>query len=254
MNQDILKPMRDDGYLRMQLTFDDYCALLESGNLPRRKVELIEGEIIFKTDSLGGVDLASEFPLMPMWEDGYVRKQLTLSDCEVLESAGLLEAGRYELIEGEVVYKMPQDLIHAAVVSTLMQIFFALFGAERVFTQATLKMAKKWVTSGPEPDLVVLRLPMKHYYTTNTDPLADVLLVVEVANTTLKGDTTTKEQLYARNAIPEYWIVAIERRELRVYRDPTLDGYTSLRILTEGETVSPLSSPETEIEVSDLMP
>ena len=254
MNENLLKPMREDGYFRKKLTFDDYCALLESGNLPARKVELIDGDIIFKKDYLEGVDLAQHFPLMPEYEDGYPRKALTLSDCEVLIGAGLLGEREFELIEGEIVYRMPQNLVHAAVISIILQIFFGLFGAERIFTQATLKIGAMGYTSGPEPDVAVLRLPLKHYYTTDTNPLEDVLIVVEVANTTLRGDTTVKALLYAKSAIPECWVVSLDKRELLVYRDPTPEGYANLQTLTEGMTLSPLSAPDAIVEVATLLP
>ena len=100
----------------------------------------------------------------------------------------------------------------------------------------------------------VLRLPLKHYYTTDTNPLEDVLIVVEVANTTLRGDTTVKALLYAKSAIPECWVVSLDKRELLVYRDPTPEGYANLQTLTEGMTLSPLSAPDAIVEVATLLP
>ena len=79
-------------------------------------------------------------------------------------------------------------------------------------------------------------------------------MVVEVSVSTLTGDKKTKNRIYARNGIPEYWVVNVEGRELIVHRQPGADGYASVVTLQETDTVSPLAAPTSVIAVRDLLP
>src|SRR5262249_23775846 len=90
---------------------------------------------------------------------------------------------------------------------------------------------------------------------------ATAVLIVEVAETSLRYDRTQKASLYARSDIAEYWIVNLPDRQLEVYRDPQPDaaqpfgfGYASVRILGEQDRVSPLAAPGVAIAVADLLP
>jgi Uma2 family endonuclease len=78
----------------------------------------------------------------------------------------------------------------------------------------------------------------------------DVLLIVEIADTSLRYDQTTKLRVYARAGIPESWIVSVEGEWIDVYRSPEGDGYRERRRAASGETVSPAAFPD--VDVADV--
>lgn len=80
------------------------------------------------------------------------------------------------------------------------------------------------------------------------------MLAVEVSDSTLRTDRTVKATLYGQAGINEYWVVNINGRTLEVFRQPGANGYTNVTTLTENETVRPLSAPQAEIRVVDLLP
>lgn len=106
--------------------------------------------------------------------------------------------------------------------------------------------------SEPQPDLVLLRLQSDYYASSHPTP-ADVLLVVEVADTSATLDRQVKLPLYARSAIPESWIADLNADILMVYRDPTPMGYRLTLTLRRGDRVTPLAFPDREIAVADIL-
>ena len=186
---------------------------------------------------------------LPPREDGFVRKKWSVKECRFLTDSGLLEPGKYELIEGEVVFKMGQGRKHIYVVAQIIAILTAIFG-DAVQTQAEIGVGEIDDFNDPEPDVTVLRGTLRDYLDREPDPSTDVVLAVEAAQTSLRGDTTTKAQLYALHGVPEYWVVAIARRELIVYRQPTADGYAAVQTFSETESVAPLAAPESPFKVA----
>lgn len=83
---------------------------------------------------------------------------------------------------------------------------------------------------------------------------ATALLVVEVADGSLRRDRTVKQRVYARCGIPEYWLVAIPDKRVEVYRDPAGDGYRTVSMHRCGDTVAPLARPAAAMAVNDLLP
>jgi Uma2 family endonuclease len=109
----------------------------------------------------------------------------------------------------------------------------------------------KW--SEPEPDVsIVLGGPFD--YLPEHPKAADVRLLIEVADTTLRFDRGRKRSAYARSDIPEYWIVNLPARQLEVYRDPVGSRYRSVTVHSEHEAVTPLAAPHAFVRVSDLLP
>jgi Uma2 family endonuclease len=79
-------------------------------------------------------------------------------------------------------------------------------------------------------------------------------LVVEVSDTTLGFDRLRKKRVYARNAIPEYWILDLQAHCLEVYRDPVGEDYCSKTTLNADGEIAPVVLPDTEVLVADLLP
>ncbi len=183
----------------------------------------------------------------------FPRKRFTVAECRFLQDGGLLEAGRYELIEGDIVYKMPQGFAHKTSVSLLMGILSGVFGAFGLRNQADFGVGLRDEYSDPEPDICVLRGHVRDYADREPEP-EEVLLVCEIAASSLEGDTTVKTGIYARQGLQEYWVVDVVGRVLHVYRDPIAGVYASHVTLTETQTVSPLAAPDAGIAVADILP
>src|SRR5258708_28575710 len=189
---------------------------------------------------------------LPPREDGFVRKKWSIKECRFLVDAGLLEPGKCELIEGEVVFKMGQWRRHVYVISRIVEILSAIFGGIHIQSQAQVGIGEVDEFNDPEPDVAVTRGSLHDYIDREPDPATEVLLVVEASDTTLMGDTTTKVRLYAQNGIPEYWVVSVSRRELIVYRQPSGEEYLDVRTYSETESVCPLAAANSAVRVSDL--
>ena len=105
--------------------------------------------------------------------------------------------------------------------------------------------------SEPEPDIVIAKLPRSQYLEHHPFP-SDILLLVEVSKSTLERDTSIKKRVYARENIPEYWVVDVIRRKLIVYRSPVLGDYQLITELSGSETISPLAFPDVEIGIGEI--
>ena len=106
------------------------------------------------------------------------------------------------------------------------------------------------------PDILVVKAAFRDFLV-NQPTTAD--LIVEVSDTTVFFDTTTKAEVYATAGIPEYWVIDVNARTLLVLRDPAPVGgnghaYRSSRTLTETDTLTPLAAPNATLRVADLLP
>ena len=108
--------------------------------------------------------------------------------------------------------------------------------------------------SRPEPDLALL-LPREDFYSGSAPCAADILLLIEVADSSLTVDRTSKFSLYAESGVREYWIVNLIDRCVEVYRDSQQDGtYSDTRVLHSGETLSILALPGVTLGVDQVFP
>ena len=108
-------------------------------------------------------------------------------------------------------------------------------------------------TNEPEPDLIVLKRDLSHFTSDSPRP-QDLQLVVEVADSTLGFDLTTKATLYARAAIAEYWVLDVAGRRMIVDRDPQVGRYASIAASGSEESVAPLAAPESLLRIKDAFP
>ena len=162
---------------------------------------------------------------------------------------------KFELIEGEIFEKMSQDEPHAV---TLSLTEIALSG---VFLNCYVRGQQPMIlgeTSKPEPDLAVVTGTPRDYLTSHPTTAE---LVIEISDSTLVQDQTTKAAIYARAQIAEYWIVNLVERTLEVRRQPAAmpnellgHGYRSTQILLPGESIAPLGAPNLPIGVNELLP
>jgi Uma2 family endonuclease len=118
-----------------------------------------------------------------------------------------------------------------------------------VFVQSPLVLGER---SAPQPDVMVLRSRADRYYDSHPTA-ADALLVVEVADTTLRYDLEIKRPLCARAGVSEFWVVDIDRRELHVFREPGQD-YSIHRILAVSDNVAAAALGDVALPVAALFP
>jgi Uma2 family endonuclease len=175
---------------------------------------------------------------------------------ERLVELGAFLGERLELLDGLLVVQEPQGAPHAAIVAQIGQVLATEFGAGwHPRLQAPLALDDD---SEPEPDVVVVPGTPRDYVTAHP-PTA--VLVVEVADSSLRLDRKLKAGMYARARLPEYWIVNLVERALEVHRDPQPDteaaygwAYRTVDILRPPLTVTPLGAPGARIPVADLLP
>lgn len=106
--------------------------------------------------------------------------------------------------------------------------------------------------SKPQPDLALLKLD-PDFYAREHPSAADVLLVVEVMDSSASYDREVKVPLYARFAIPETWLVDVAQGSIEVYRAPGPEGYRQVRTLRRGMRLSPQAFPELIVTVDELL-
>jgi len=158
---------------------------------------------------------------------------------------------RLELIEGEIIERAPIGSPHAGTVMILNRLFNRAAGETAlVLVQSPVIVGERSV---PQPDLALLK-PRADNYTRSHPAATDVLLVVEVADTTRAFDIGTKVPLYARSAIAEAWVVDLQERVLHAYRDPGADGYRTSLALKGDESISPLALPALVLSLAELFP
>lgn len=179
------------------------------------------------------------------------RKRWTRSECEALAKSGVLDCQRLELIEGELIVKMGKKRPHVSSLKLLEIWLEGVFGARLVIPESPIDVSPEDNPSNePEPDLIVLKRDLSHFTDANPRP-EDLQLVVEVADSTLSFDRTTKARLYARAGIVEYWVLDVARRQMIVHRDPREGRYVPVVAYGSEESVSPLSAPGSSLRISD---
>ncbi len=179
-------------------------------------------------------------------------KRWTRDECATLEQAGLIDARRYELIDGELIQKMGKNHPHMLAVLLLGTWLRRTFGETFVVQEPSIDLRPEDTpTSDPEPDLIVLNRSFLEF-TSKAKP-DDIRLAVEVSSATLSFDLTAKARLYARAKIAEYWVVDLQGRRLIVHRDPAGDAFQLVIAYGEHEQVAPLAAPSSQLGVDEIL-
>ena len=167
------------------------------------------------------------------------------------EARILPEDSRIELIAGDIVVREPIGSYHAGTVNRLNRLWTSMLGDRAVVqVQNPLELAED--DSEVQPDVTLLR-PRSDFYASGHPVPADVLLLIEVADTTLGSDRRVKIPLYARAGVREVWLVNLTDDRLEVHRDPMAGRYRHARILQRGESVGPEAFPDLSVAIADLL-
>lgn len=172
------------------------------------------------------------------------RHRFTVAEFEKMHRAGAFpQELRLELLEGEV-FEMPpmgDDRVDKLAVLN-EELVLKLREKARILCQVPLRTAEE--TSLPEPDFAVID---RNSYPGGVPHAEQVRLVVEISDTTLAYDRGRKLRVYARNKVPEVWILDVKGKQLEVYRDPQGEDYRSKQTYDEGDEVAPAAFPETPL-------
>lgn len=158
---------------------------------------------------------------------------------------------RLELIDGEIIEMARIGSPHAAIVKILNRLLVRLVGERAIVSVQDPVVATE--RSVPQPDIALLKPRADGYYSAHPGA-ADVLLLVEVSDTTLAFDLDTKIPLYARAGIAEVWVIDVNARSVRVHRDPGAGVYASTFVVQGDKSVAPLALSEARIALSDIFP
>jgi Uma2 family endonuclease len=177
------------------------------------------------------------------------RRRWTRAECELMASVGLLDGERLELIDGELIRKMAKNDPHIFTVRTLQKWLQSAFGFDRILKEDPINVAAaENEHNEPEPDLVLLKEPTTR---SRMKPSPDnILLVIEVAESTRSFDLTKKADLYARAGIPDYWVFDTNKSEVIVHREPAQGKYSSVAVYREDESIAPLAAPQLQLKVA----
>jgi Uma2 family endonuclease len=175
-------------------------------------------------------------------------RRFTVAEYQKLGEAGILhEDDRVELLNGEIITMSPIGHRHITAIRHLLEVFSEQRRRRYwIDVQSPLTLGDG---SQPQPDLILLR---RKTAGNRVPEAADVLLAVEVADSSLGYDRSEKLPAYARAAIPEIWIVNLLQDVIEVHRDPQGGAYQTILRHGHEATLSPLSYPDVEVRVSEV--
>jgi Uma2 family endonuclease len=179
------------------------------------------------------------------------RKRFTADDYQRMGQAGILRAeDRVELIDGEIVTMTPIGPRHCANVDRATRAFVTKAGDSAIVrVQGSVRLD---MYTEPEPDLVLLR-PRADFYASQHPGPADILLIVEVADSSIEYDREVKARVYARSRIHEYWLADLNGQELVCYSAPEGGTYQNVQRYTRGQSLAPQLLPACVVSTEDLL-
>ena len=179
------------------------------------------------------------------------RHRLTVDDYRRMGETGILGPElRVELIDGEIIDMPPIGSVHASRVAQIGRRFERAVGDAAIVWQQNPVLLPDF--SAPQPDVALLR-PDDGFYESALPTAGDVLLIVEVSDSTLAFDRNVKGPLYAEAGVPEYWRLEVPARRLVLHADPGPDGYRRERTAIDLTRLVPVALPGTELDLSGLV-
>ena len=168
---------------------------------------------------------------------------------EAIGTSFLPEDPRVELIRGELIRKIPVGNPHMAAVKRLNR-WFSRVPGERflIGVQDMIELAD----SLPHPDFTLL-VPVEDCYESRVAQPSDILLLVEVADSSLPFDQTIKLPIYAENGVRDYWIVNLIDQRIEVYRQPQAGTYADVQRFGRGQSIAPLALSDVLVPVDEIL-
>ena len=186
----------------------------------------------------------------PLPANGVKPRLITVAEYDRMIEFGIYtDNDRIELLNGEIIELMPKGPKHTSANSRLVRFFIRLFG-EKLIVRGQDPI---WLDgiSEPEPDIVLANWNETEYSEGHPTP-ADILLIMEISDTTLAYDRETKAKAYSRNGIQQYLLLNLQNETLENFREPDADGYQFKRTLRKGDSLNLVAFPDIEINVDEL--
>ena len=177
--------------------------------------------------------------------------QFTADEYTRMAAEGIIPAGaRVELIDGEIIEMSPIGSRHNAFVDRLTRILVTRLGESAIVrVQGSIRLGEKVV---PQPDFTVLR-PRADFYEDDLPGPGDVVLVVEVADSSLSYDRNEKSRLYARYGVPEYWLLDLVQNTVLVHSEPGPVAYQHVEIRSRGDVWNSHSLPDLRVGGAEIL-
>jgi Uma2 family endonuclease len=180
------------------------------------------------------------------------RRRFTLEEYHRMGEVGIFhEDDRVELIEGEIVEMSPIGRLHAATVDRIANVFSRRLG-ERAIVRVQNPIVFTNLVSEPQPDVTLL-VPLADFYASGHPGPSDILLVVEVMDSTVAYDHGVKLRLYARAGVAEVWLANVNTHRIEGYRQPGPEGYGESRVFQEDERLSIQAFPDVTFTARELL-
>jgi len=179
------------------------------------------------------------------------RRRFTADEYLAMGDAGILRAeDRVELIDGDIVALTPIGRRHVALVNRLNRLLVARLGEEVIVQpQGSLRLD---FSTEPQPDLAVLRHRDDFYETGSRPAPDDILLLIEVADTSLRYDLTTKAALYARHGIGEYWVIDLNSDTVIRHLEPADGTYHHIAPVAPDASLAPSRLTSLTLTLTDV--
>ncbi len=183
-------------------------------------------------------------------EPPLTRFKLSIEQYHRMGELGILgHDDRVELIDGALIRMAPIGSLHGGLVTRLTRLLVERAGGRAVVSPQNSVILSQFTE--PQPDLAVLRWRADDYMR-RTPNAADTLLVIEVADSSLRYDRDYKLRFYAQSGVPEVWIVDARGACLLRYREPAQEGYREAKTLGAGERIGCEALPELTIGIDEL--
>ena len=179
------------------------------------------------------------------------KRRFSVDEYYAMADAGILSRDdRVELVDGEILTMRPIGPAHASAVDRAAHALMRTAGEQAIVrVQNPIRFGP---FDEPQPDLALLRPVVGSYRTAHPQP-PDILLVVEIADSSLLYDRHVKGPLYARHGISEYWLVDLGTRTVSRHTSPERDAYQDVAIHASGESIAPLALPDCVVRIDDLL-
>jgi Uma2 family endonuclease len=176
--------------------------------------------------------------------------QFTVEQFQLMAEKGVFaDSDRYELINGEIIAMSPIGTKHAACVSRLSKLLEKKLGDRVILSvQNSIQLANK---SQPQPDIAVLKYRDDFYEESLPTP-ADILLIIEVADSSLEYDRDVKANLYGVAGIPQMWLFDVNTKTIMGFSQPSELGYKQTCLYTQGDRLSILAFEGVVFEWQEL--
>ena len=177
-------------------------------------------------------------------------RKFTTEQYHLMHEAGVFAEGdRLELINGEITEMSPIGRKHAACVNRLVTLFTKKLGDRVIVSvQNPIRLADN---SEPQPDLAILK-PRNDFYEDSLPTSLDILLIIEVADSTISYDREVKMPLYSVAGIPKMWLFDLNRKAIERFSQPSALGYKQMQRYEQNDTFSMLAFPDVTFEWQEM--